>query len=57
MAQWMKNPTCLREDVGWILSLAQWVKDLILPQAVAQIADAAQIFHRCGCGVGLQRQL
>ena len=40
------------EDVGSIPGLAQWVMDLVLPQAAAEVADAVWIRHCCGCGVG-----
>ena len=32
MVQQVKNPTSTHEDVSWIPGLAQWVKDLALPQ-------------------------
>ena len=33
VAQWVKNPTSIREDEGLIPGLTQWMKDLALPQA------------------------
>ena len=34
--------------------LAQWVKDLVLPQAEVWITGPARIPRCCGCGVGQQ---
>ena len=33
VAQWVKNPSNIHEDMGSIPGLTQWVKDLELPQA------------------------
>ena len=47
----MQHSVC--ENVGSIPGLAQWVKGLALPQAAAEVTDAAGIWHCCGCGVGI----
>ena len=40
-----------------IPGLTQWVKDLLLPWAVVQVADMASMPCICGCGAGWQLQL
>ena len=35
VAQWVKNPTSIHEDVGLSPDFAHWVKDPVLPQAAA----------------------
>ena len=57
VAQQVKNPMSILEDVGSIPGLTQWVKDVVLPQAAVQVADAAQIPPCYGCDVGQQLQL
>ena len=52
MAQWVKNPKSIHEDEGSTPGLAQWVKNTVLPQAVALVIDVARIW--CSCGAGQQ---
>ena len=39
VAQQVRSPTSIHEDVGSIPSLPQWVRDLVLPRVAAQVAD------------------
>ena len=56
VAQQVKNPTSIGENARSISGLTQWVKDTALPQAAAQVTDAAQIPCCCGYGIDLQLQ-
>ena len=57
MAQQKRIQSGTMKVVGSIPGLAQWVKDLVLPWAVVQVTDTAQILPCYGYGVGQQLQL
>ena len=51
------NLTSISEDTGLIPDLTQWVTDLALLQAVAQVVDAAWSWCSYCCSVGQHLQL
>ena len=57
VAQQVKNPASIHEDVGWFPGFSQWVKDQALPKAAAWVTDAAWIPCCCGYSTGWQLQL
>ena len=57
MAQLVENLTSLLEDAGLNHGLNQWVKDLMLPQAVPLAKKWLGSPCGCGCGIGLQLKL
>ena len=59
MTQQVKNLTHVREDVGLIPGLAQWVKGsgVAMTNTMSVGYGCGQIWCGCGCGVGWQLQL
>ena len=53
----LRTQRSLHENAGLIPGLIQWIKDLVLLQAVVQVTDSIWFPHCCGCSVGLQLQL
>ena len=49
MAQWVKNPTSIHEDVGLILGLTQWIKG---SGVAARCGKGHRHSSDCGCGIG-----
>ena len=57
MDQWVENLTNIHEEADLFPGLIQWVRDLVLIQAVAKVTDEAQVLCCCGYDVGTQLQL
>ena len=56
VAQCVKNLTSTMRMQVRSLALLSGLKDLVLPQAGVQVADAAEVWCCCGCGAGQKVQ-
>ena len=43
MAQWVKNPASIHEDVGLVPGLAQWVKNPAFLKTAVKVTDVVQV--------------
>ena len=50
MVQQVNNLTGIHKNTNPTPGLGQWVKDLVLLQAEAQVTDVVRIWCCCGCG-------
>ena len=57
VAQWVKNPPGIREDVGLVPSLVQENKDLAMLQAASYGEDTSQIWCCYGYSLWWELQL
>lgn len=50
VAQWVRNPSCLSEDMGSVPGLTQWAKDLALLAAAVAYVHSSSLYSIPGPG-------